>query len=112
MSWTVRFLRSAERDVEAAMAWYRKQEIGLDREFLDAVDETIRRVRRNPGGFAKRRRDYRAVLVRRFPYIIYYRVVGEEIRLAAVLHQRRGQKAHERPGKRKQKQGHDMHEPE
>ena len=78
------------------MAWYRRQEVGLDREFLEAIHDAIGGVRRKPSGFAKRRRDYRAVLVRRFPYTIYFRVVGDVIRVAAVLHHRRGEKARSR----------------
>jgi plasmid stabilization system protein ParE len=34
--------------------------------------------------------------VQRFPYVIYYRLVGQEIRVAAILHHRRGQKARDR----------------
>lgn len=52
------------------MAWYRRQELGLEREFLEAIHDAIERVRRKLGGFGKRRRDYRAVLVRRFPYTV------------------------------------------
>ncbi len=78
------------------MAWYRRKEIGLDRVFVDAVDDAIRRMRQKPGSYAKRRREYRALLLRRFPYVVYFRIVGDEIRVAAVLHQRRGHKARDR----------------
>lgn len=47
------------------MAWYRQKGIGLDGEVLNAVDAAIARGRRNPGGYAKRHREYRAVLVKR-----------------------------------------------
>ena len=90
MTWVVKLLRSAERDIDEAMAWYRSQEPGLDREFLIEVDASIKRVRRKPSGYARRLREYRTVIVRKFPYTMYYRLVGEEIRIAAVLHHRRG----------------------
>jgi plasmid stabilization system protein ParE len=78
------------------MAWYRKQQQGLDRAFLTEIDAAIERVRQNPESYPKRYREYRAVLVRRFPFVMYFRIVGDEVRVAAVLHYRRGATARDR----------------
>lgn len=96
MTWIIRLLRSAESDIAEAATWYREQEPGLDRKFIEEVDACINRIRRGPDSYAKRRREYRAAMLRRFPYTVYYRTVGTEIRIVAVLHHRRGPKARER----------------
>ena len=96
MTTVVRMLRSAEHDIQNEMAWYRDQQIGLELEFLAEVDKVLKRIAQRPTKYAKRLKEYRAVLVRRFPFTVYYRLVGSEIRVAAVLHHRPGQTARNR----------------
>jgi toxin ParE1/3/4 len=96
MTRVVRLLRSAERDIIAGMTWYRTREPGLELEFVSEIDNALNRVSKRPAHDAKRINEYRAVLVRRFPYTIYYRLAGAEIRITAVLHQRRGERARDR----------------
>jgi plasmid stabilization system protein ParE len=96
MTFAVRVLRSAEHDITRAMAWYSAEQEGLGLEFLQSVDEAIRQVQVNPGAYRKRRREYRGILLKRFPYTLYFRVVGDTVRIAAVLHHRRGPAARRR----------------
>jgi plasmid stabilization system protein ParE len=44
MSRTIRVRPEAERDVEAAFAWYEEQRAGLGREFLEELDVVYERV--------------------------------------------------------------------
>jgi plasmid stabilization system protein ParE len=90
MTSNIRLLKSAERDIAEAMSWYREQEADLELEFLAEVDATMRRIAIHPSGYRTRFKSYRAALVRRFPYTVYYRQFGDELRVTAVLHQRRG----------------------
>jgi plasmid stabilization system protein ParE len=93
VTYVVRLLRSSERDIAAGIAWYRAQEPGLGREFLAEVDDTMKRIAKRSTSHAKRLQEYRAAHVQRFPYIVYFRIVANEIRISAVLHHRRGKRA-------------------
>lgn len=96
MTLRLRVLKVAEQDLAEAADWYASQDKKLRLDFVAAVDVAISKISAKPEGYAKRLRDYRVVLVRRFPYVIYYRLVAGEIRIAAVLHQSRGIKARTR----------------
>jgi len=86
---TVVLRPAAAADVEAAYRWYEQRRAGLGDRFLDAVAATLRAIEAGPAKHAVVHRDARRVLVRRFPYAIFYRVVGERIVVAACMHARR-----------------------
>ena len=48
MTRIVRVRPEAERDVEAAYAWYEEQRLGLGREFLQALDVVYERLTEFP----------------------------------------------------------------
>ncbi len=72
-----------------ALEWYGKENLGLDTEFMRCIDEAISRIQRNPEIFPIALRNARKVLVKRFPYVIYYEVGNDEIMILAVFHAKR-----------------------
>lgn len=81
------FLRpEAERDLAAARDWYDQKRAGLGDEFLDAVALALRELERDPECYRFYYRNFRRVLLRRFPYKIYYQVLGERLVIFRVLH--------------------------
>jgi plasmid stabilization system protein ParE len=62
----------AEAEVEEAYRWYEKQSAGLGREFLRMVDAALEAIRRQPELYPLKYKSARQVVVRRFPYCIYY----------------------------------------
>ncbi|MCI0339567.1 MAG: type II toxin-antitoxin system RelE/ParE family toxin [Planctomycetales bacterium] len=62
---------------------------GLGRELLLSVDSAVAQLRRNPRAFRIVHKDVRRVLVRRFPYGVFYFTEGERIVVLAVFHGRR-----------------------
>ena len=62
----------AEQDISDAYAWYEQCRLGLGEEFLSCVDACIHGICREPELHATIHEDYRRVLVRRFPYVIFY----------------------------------------
>jgi len=76
----------AERDISEACHWYQQQAEGLGSDCLRCVDAAIAFIGRNPLTFPKHYHEYRRVLVRRFPYGIFYVVEGDIISVIAVLH--------------------------
>jgi plasmid stabilization system protein ParE len=86
MSLPLRFSRAAKRDIDLAFVWYEKQKPGLGDELLEAVEECLKRVADGPEMFAIVRLDLRVALVRRFPYLVVFRIRPDRIRISAVVH--------------------------
>ena len=83
------FRRAAIADLIAAARWYEREALGLGRALLDAVDEAARAAAAAPEQYPVVRDDIRRVIVRRFPYGVFYRVVAGQVVVIACLHLRR-----------------------
>ena len=79
----------AERDMAEARDWYEGQREGLGIEFLTAVEKVFAYVSEFPESYKVEYRGIRRAGMRRFPYVVYYRVQGTEILIIAVQHGRR-----------------------
>jgi toxin ParE1/3/4 len=79
---------AAVDDVIEAVAWYEVHATGLGEELVDEVLRAIHRAEANPELFRVVHRDgeVRRVLTERFPYRIFFSVVGETLYIHAVLH--------------------------
>lgn len=76
----------AEQDLAVARDWYAEKRPGLGDEFLDAVATAMRALERDPERERLYFRNFRRVLLRRFPYKIFYQVIGARIVVFRVLH--------------------------
>jgi hypothetical protein len=66
--------RLAGGDIADAHCWYDEQRAGLGREFLDEIEATLKRIADGPLRFPVAIGDVRrALVVRRFPYSVYFR---------------------------------------
>lgn len=79
----------AEADLRDAQEWYENQRVGLGREFLAQTGITIRHLLRDPNLHPDYYRGFRRVLMRRFPYKMFYRLEGNQIIVFRVLHAHR-----------------------
>ena len=79
----------AEQDVRGAFVWYEDRVSGLGREFLRCVDASMAQINRAPEMYTVIYQNIRRILTRRFPFGIFYFVVGQRIIVLAVLHARR-----------------------
>lgn len=68
---TVRFLPEALEDLIETQRWYASREPGLKQAFAEAIAAAVDRA-------------VRRLVVRRFPYAVYFREVGDEILVLAV----------------------------
>jgi plasmid stabilization system protein ParE len=80
---------AAAADVAEAYRWYEERRIGLGEEFLAAVDAAVGSAADNPQLYPVVHRDTRRVLLRRFPYGLYYRVLATRIVVVACFHAKR-----------------------
>ena len=88
MNWRIAFRPEAAADVRAAFRWYEAQRPGLGHEFEATLDAELTLLRAAPTAFPIVFRQLRKLLLRRFPYAVYYEIEPEMIRIRAVLHLR------------------------
>ena len=74
--------------VEAA-GFYEAQATGLGLDFFHEVERILRILEDDPEVASVFDPPYRRYLCRRFPFAVVYRIVEEEVRALAVMHQRR-----------------------
>ena len=86
VNWTVTIRAKAKADLRRAHDWYEKQRDGLGDEFLADHAEAFLRLESNPESFPIYYRGFRRVLTHRFPYKIFFRMVGQEIIIFRILH--------------------------
>ena len=68
----IRFSPEADAELTEAREWYSHQRKDLDLEFMECIDEALLRVVRNPQSFPVVYSTLRRVVVRRFPFAIFY----------------------------------------
>ncbi len=85
----IRILAAARRDLVAGYRFYEGQSAGIGRYFLDTLYSDIQSLRISAGVHAVCFDRYHRLLSKRFPWSVYYRVEGDEIRIYAVLDSRR-----------------------
>jgi toxin ParE1/3/4 len=83
------FRPEAQSEILDARAWYEEQRAGLGHLFAAAVETTIDAIIENPLAYRRVHGDTRRALVNRFPYAVYFRQVGDELVVLAVMHGRR-----------------------
>jgi len=76
----------AAADIEDIYLWYDAQRDGLGNEFLDAVKLVFEALLGNPRLFRVVHRDTRRANIRRFPYSVFYRVIGDTVVIVGCFH--------------------------
>jgi plasmid stabilization system protein ParE len=88
MRYHIRLSEEAVRDLYEARLWYREQ-ANLDLDFYQAVRATLDQIERMPKMYQLVYRDVRRAAVKRFPYLVFFRVLGEVVKVIAVVHHSR-----------------------
>ena len=92
MSLRVALTGEAEAEIAEAAEWYEQCSKGLGTEFLRAVEAAILSAARTPLIYSSWKRGSRRVLLRRFPYAIFYTIEQDEITIFACYHGKRNPK--------------------
>jgi toxin ParE1/3/4 len=90
LSYQVSVRVSAKYDLAEAEEWYEKRESGLGLLFREEVHDAIVRISENPFLYPERFDGNRRHVLKRFPDNIWYRVIGSEVLVMAVIHGKRG----------------------
>lgn len=86
MSRTLVIRPEAEDDLAEAKRWYDRRQDGLGTELVERVEDALDTIRKIPLAAAAAFEDTRRVLVRKFPYAVFYRVTDEELFVLAIYH--------------------------
>ncbi|HBN75111.1 MAG TPA: hypothetical protein DD473_04695 [Planctomycetaceae bacterium] len=80
------FHREFERDISSTMEWYESHQYGLSAKFLANVRAAVELICQDPTRFTVTRQELRYLSVKKFPYIIIYRVSDSTIYFLGVFH--------------------------
>lgn len=88
----VLFRPEAEEELIEAIDWYEAQCRGLGADLIRCVDACVEQIIRQPESYPVVHRETRMALIRRFPYLILYRITVEGLSVIAVFHAKRDPK--------------------
>ncbi len=89
MTWQVLIRPAAEADLDQTRKWYDEQRAGLGDEFLVSIAEAFTRLEQDPERYRVLYKDFRRVLVERFPYKTFFQLRGNNVIVFRVLHHAR-----------------------
>jgi plasmid stabilization system protein ParE len=79
--------RLAEKEFDDSIAYYERECKGLGQEFRATTEQYFQRIADNPEWFPKIRGEVRrAVVLRRFPFVIHFLIEAERIVILSVFH--------------------------
>jgi len=92
--WHLSFHPDVWDDADEALGYYAQVDPSLPAVFLDELDSAFAFMRQYPEGMATYHGIYRRIALRRFPYLICYRVIQENttIRVLAIVQAQRDPK--------------------
>lgn len=86
MSLPVELLPSAQQDLIDGQTWFDGRRPGLGQEFVIDVLDRLEQIGSMPGLYGEVASGIRGAGVKRFGYVIYYRVLPDVVEVLAILH--------------------------
>ena len=80
------FLSEARQDVAEAYSWYESQAPGLGMDFIRCLEVAILSIERHPRIYPVVHENYRRMLIRRFPYAIFFEHDPGQIVIYSISH--------------------------
>lgn len=72
MSFKIKLLPAARRDVKEIIDWYNSQKAGLGKKFYQSLKMRLTNIKKNPKHYQVSYRGTRNTLINRFPYQVHY----------------------------------------
>ncbi|WP_020176520.1 type II toxin-antitoxin system RelE/ParE family toxin [Methyloferula stellata] len=89
MTQQIFFMPAARAEFIDALDWYEREAKGLGTRLQGEVDAQVRRIAANPLQFPIVLHDVRRARLRRFPYSLFFRVLGDAVYVIACFHSSR-----------------------
>ncbi|MCX2432059.1 type II toxin-antitoxin system RelE/ParE family toxin [Pedobacter sp. GR22-10] len=77
---------------KAAYDWYEEQKKGLGDLFLAELSRCYTKIEKNPQYYQKIEKEYRHLVLNKFPYVIIFEIMEDEIIIFAIFHTARNPK--------------------
>jgi toxin ParE1/3/4 len=88
LSREIGFHPEARAELAHAMEFYEAQAVGLGAEMVGEVEAAVESISVMPKAVAQELAGVRRKVLRRFPFIVVYEVLPEQVTVLAVMHQR------------------------
>ena len=85
MKFVLRYRPEVITDLEAGRRWYEERSARLRSDVVIECSEALARVQRNPEWVGVDGYGVRSLRIRRFPYVIHYRIEGTMIVVFAIM---------------------------
>ncbi|SHL06330.1 Plasmid stabilization system protein ParE [Flavobacterium chilense] len=93
MVFKIKILPLAEKEIEESIEFYESRSTGLGKQFLTYLRSYLKVLKTNPELFEiKRQPGYREMTLVKFPFVIIYEIIGNEIIIYSVFHTSRNPK--------------------
>ena len=76
----------AETDITNAAFWYHEQSSAVRDSFLAAVDRALQAIEQRPLQYQRIYNQVRRLVLREFPYALFYTISGQNVVVIACLH--------------------------
>ncbi|QDV31314.1 Plasmid stabilization system protein [Planctopirus ephydatiae] len=85
-SFNIQVCSAAAKDFTESLCWYAERSTALATDFESEFDAAIQRIAESPELFPAFDERHRYLQLRRFPFLIIYRIIGTIIIVIAVAH--------------------------
>lgn len=85
MDYKIIIFPRAEKEISEAVFWYESQQKNLGRKLIKSINEALIRIGENPYLFSVSRFSFREVSLEKFPYLIIYRIVYNNILIQSLF---------------------------
>jgi hypothetical protein len=85
MAYILEVKDEANLEITEAYLYYEEKRKGLGEEFLDQLDIYFDRITENPKHFPQKRKPYREVFIKRFPFLVIYEISKGKIIVYSVF---------------------------
>lgn len=90
--YTIRIKPVAVQMAKNAYDWYEEQKEGLGNLFLSELSRCYTKLEKNPLFYQKLKKNYRHLVLNKFPYVLIFEIIEYEIIIFAVFHTSRSPK--------------------
>ena len=77
MKYSLSVRKEAKFDINSVFEYYENQRLGLGHDFLLCIEEGLSKIEQSPLYYKIIYKELRRIVVRRFPYRIFYKIQGK-----------------------------------
>jgi plasmid stabilization system protein ParE len=93
MAFEVELTEEARADYYQIIDWYEKQQSGLGLRFYSLMNELFQKLELHPSHYSFYRKPFRQTTIKGFPYRAVFKIEKDKVRIVAIFHTSRNQKA-------------------